>query len=116
MARLAAEAALEKKAEDVILVDLREKSSYADFLVLCTGTNERQLDAIADGVDKAIKDAGHKLVGSEGQAQGKWVLIDVGDVVVHVFHVDERPHYDLEGLWADAPQTRIEPKPASAAK
>lgn len=113
MARLAAAAALEKKGEDVLLIDLRERSSYTDFLVVCSGTNDRQLSAIADGVDKALKDAGQRLVGSEGYSGGRWVLLDAGDLVVHVFHVDERAHYDLEGLWADAPQTRIE-TPAQA--
>ena len=110
MARLAGAAALDKKAEDVVLVDLREQSSYTDFLVLCSGASDRQLTAIADSVEKALKDAGHKLGGSEGHAGGRWVLLDAGDLVVHVFHVDERAHYDLEGLWADAPQSRLEPK------
>jgi ribosome-associated protein len=111
MARLAAEAALDKRAEDVLLIDLAGKSSYADVLVLCSGTSDRQLSAIAESVEKALKDAGQKPVGSEGQAAGRWVLLDFGDVVIHVFHGEERASYDLEGLWADAPQTKVTPKP-----
>ena len=114
MARLAAEAALDKNAEDVRLVDLREHGAYADFLVVCSGSSDRQISAIADSVEKALKDAGQKPVGSEGHAGGRWVLLDFGDVVIHVFHQEERPVYDLEGLWADAPQTKVAPKaPAS---
>ena len=111
MAQLAAEAALDKKADEVVLIDLSEKSSYADFLVVCSGTSDRQLSAISDSVEKALKDAGQKPVGSEGHGAGRWVLLDFGDVVIHVFHAEERAGYDLEGLWADAPQTRVEPKP-----
>ena len=106
-ARLAGRAALEKKAGDVLLLDLRGLSGYADFLVLSSGGNERQLDAVADGVEKAMKEAGHRLVGAEGQHSARWQLLDFGDVVVHVFHEEERHHYDLEGLWADAPRERM---------
>ena len=114
MAQLAAEAALDKNADDVRLIDLTEKGSYADFLVVCSGSSDRQLSTIADSVEKALKDAGQKPVGSEGQGGGRWVLLDFGDVVIHVFHNEERSNYDLEGLWADAPQTRVEPKPGAA--
>jgi ribosome-associated protein len=106
-AKLAAQAALEKKAEDVIVIDLRELSSYTDFLVICSGGSDRQLDAVADGVEAAMKEAGHGTVGFEGNRGGKWMLIDFGDVVLHVFHQDERAYYDLEGLWADAPRVTL---------
>jgi ribosome-associated protein len=114
MARLAADAALDKKAEDVRLIDLRGLGSYADFLVVCSGSSDRQLTAIADSAEKALKDAGQRPVGSEGYSGGRWVLLDFGDVVIHVFHQEERASYDLEGLWADAPQTVIEPKAPAA--
>ena len=106
-AKLAAASALEKKAEDVVVVDLRELSSYTDFLVISSGSSDRQLEAVAEGVEAAMKEAGHKTVGVEGGRGGKWVLLDFGDVVVHVFHQDERGHYDLEGLWADAPRVIV---------
>jgi ribosome-associated protein len=105
-ARRAAAAALDKKAEDVVLLDLRDKGTYADFLVICSGINERQLEAVADSVEESLRAAGQRLIGAEGGRGGRWVLLDFGDVVVHVFHPEERAHYDLEGLWSDAPTTR----------
>jgi ribosome-associated protein len=105
-ARRAAAAALDKKAEDVALLDLRDKGTYADFLVICSGTNERQLEAVADSVEESLRAAGQRLIGAEGGRGSRWVLLDFGDVVVHVFHPEERAHYDLEGLWSDAPVTR----------
>jgi ribosome-associated protein len=106
-ARKAAQAALEKKAENLVLVDLREKATYADFLVICSGTNERQLEAVADAVEKSLREVGQRLIGSEGARGGRWVLLDFGDVVVHVFHQEERAYYDLEGLWSDAKLVRL---------
>jgi ribosome-associated protein len=103
----AARAALEKKAEEVLVLDLRGVSGYTDFLVIGSGSSDRQIEAIAEGVEKELKDQGHRPIGSEGQRGGRWVLIDFGDVVVHVFHQDERGHYDLEGLWADAPRVEV---------
>jgi len=104
----AAQAALEKKAEDVVVLDLRGVSGYTDFLVIGSGSSDRQLEAIADGVEKELTTHGHRVIGSEGQRGGRWVLLDFGDVVVHVFHAEERTHYDLEGLWADAPRIGVE--------
>lgn len=104
----AARAALEKKADDVVVLDLRGVSGYTDFLVIGSGTSDRQIETIAEGVEKELKSQGHRVVGSEGQRGGRWVLLDFGDVVVHVFHRDERGHYDLEGLWADAPRVPVD--------
>jgi ribosome-associated protein len=106
-ARRAASAALEKKAENVVLIDLRSQSSYADFLVICSGTNERQLEAIAEAVEESLAAIGDHPIGTEGTRGGRWVLLDFGDVVVHVFHEEERSYYDIEGLWSDAPSQRL---------
>jgi ribosome-associated protein len=106
-ARRAAAAALEKKADDVVLIDLRAQSSYADFLVICSGTNERQLEAIADGVETSLREGGDRPLGTEGVRGGRWVLLDFGDVVIHVFHKDERSYYDVEGLWSDVPAQHL---------
>ncbi len=106
-ARQAAAAALDRKAEEVVLVDLRDKASYADFLVICSGTSERQLEAVADAVERSLRESGQRMIGSEGARGGRWVLLDFGDVVVHVFQQEERAYYDLEGLWSDAPMTRL---------
>jgi ribosome-associated protein len=103
----AARAALEKKADEVVVLDLRGVSGYTDYLVIGSGSSDRQLEAVAEAVEKELKILGHKLVGSEGQRGGRWVLLDFGDVVVHVFHQDDRSHYDLEGLWADAPRVQV---------
>ena len=104
----AARAALEKKAEEVVVLDLRGVSGYTDFLVIGSGTSDRQLEAITDGVEKELTAHGHRVIGSEGQRGGRWVLLDFGDVVVHVFNAEERAHYDLEGLWADTPRIEVE--------
>ena len=104
----AARAAQEKKAEDVVVLDLRGVSGYTDFLVIGSGGSDRQLEAIVDSVEKELTAQGHRVIGSEGQRGGRWVLLDFGDVVVHVFHADDRAHYDLEGLWADAPRIEME--------
>jgi ribosome-associated protein len=104
----AARAALEKKADDVVVLDLRGVSGYTDFLVIGSGGSDRQLEAIADSVETELSAQGRRAIGSEGQRGGRWVLLDFGDVVVHVFHADDRAHYDLEGLWADAPRIEVE--------
>ena len=105
----AARAALDKKAEEVLVLDLRGVSGYTDFLVIGSGGSDRQIEAIAESVEKELKAQGHRVDGSEGQRGGRWVLLDFGDVVVHVFHRDERAHYDIEGLWADAPRVEVAP-------
>jgi len=91
-----------------VVLDLRGVSGYTDFLVIGSGGSDRQLEAIVDSVEKELTAQGHRVIGSEGQRGGRWVLLDFGDVVVHVFHADDRAHYDLEGLWADAPRIEVE--------
>jgi len=103
-ARRAVEAALDVKAEDVVALDVSELSSFADAFVVCTGRSDRQVRAIADSVEKAARQAGEPPLGIEGYAEGRWVLIDLDDVIVHVFTPETRQHYDLERLWSDAPQ------------
>jgi ribosome-associated protein len=97
-------AALDKKAERVEIVDISEKVDYADYLVVMTGRSDRQVVAIAQGIEEALEKTGVKTVGMEGLSQGHWVLIDYGDVIVHVFLDEARRFYDLEGLWIDAPR------------
>lgn len=108
LARGAAAAALDKKAENVLILDVRGLTSYADFFVLASGTSDRQVQAIADSIEETMKKGGERPLGVEGQSNGHWVLIDYGDVVCHVMYEDARVLYDLEGLWADAP--RISPE------
>jgi ribosome-associated protein len=102
-----ARAGLEKKAEDVIVFDVRGLSSYADYLVLLTADSDRQAGAIADHVDQQLKEAGHAKIAVEGYETGNWIIVDYGDVVTHVMGRETRSFYDLEGLWADAPRVEI---------
>ena len=112
-ARIAALAGLEKKAENLAVLDLRQMGTYADFLVLMSGGSDRQVEAIANAVDDALRKAGHRPIGVEGT--GAWVLIDTGDVVVHVFQQEAREFYDLDRLWADAPRLKVEEPPRPSA-
>jgi ribosome-associated protein len=111
-ARRAVEAALDVKAEDVVALDVAALSSFADVFVVCTGRSDRQVRAIADSVEKAAKQAGEPPLGIEGYAEGRWVLIDLDDVIVHVFTPDNREHYDIERLWSDAPHLDVARKAA----
>lgn len=103
LARLVVGAALDKKAENLLVLDIRQLSVIADYFVICHGNNERQVQAIV----KEIRDQAHKngydVRGIEGAEEGRWVLVDLGDVVIHVFHREEREFYNIERLWGDAP-------------
>ena len=101
-ARIAADAALDVKALDVVALDVREVSSFADVFVIATGRSDRQVRAIADSIEQAVERAGAPPLGIEGYGEGRWVLIDLDDVIVHVFQPDAREHYDIERLWGDA--------------
>jgi ribosome-associated protein len=103
-----ARAGLDKKAEDVLVLDVRGLTSYADYFVVMTADSERQAGAIADHVDERLKAEGASKVGVEGYESGRWILVDYGDVVAHVLSKDARGFYDLEGLWADAPRVKVE--------
>ena len=104
-----ASAAADKKALDIVIMDVEGILSYTDYLVLCSGRSDRQVAAIADGVARAVRDEDNtrRPLGVEGSRGGRWVLMDFGDVVLHVFHEDARGFYDLERLWYDA--VRVDP-------
>lgn len=101
-AREIAAAARERKAEDVVVLDVRGVASFADTFVFASGRSDRQVRAIADAICEALARHGEKPLGVEGHDEGRWVLIDFGDVIVHVFQPDVRAHYDIERLWSDA--------------
>lgn len=105
-----------KKGLNILLLDLSQLSSYTDYLVICSGTSDRQVQAITDSMIKALKDKGEKRPRVEGYDQGHWVLIDCGDVVVHVFYEAVRHAYDLETLWLDAPKTNYPLKKKATVK
>jgi len=114
IALLAAEAALDKKAFAVEIIDVTGKVDYADYLVLMTGSSDRHVAAIADAVDGHLAKHGHHSLAVEGRPAASWVLIDFVDVVVHVFQHDARAVYDLDGLWMDAQRLPVPSVEASS--
>jgi len=105
-----ARAAIDKKAENVKILNLTDISGFTDYFIICSGTSDRQVQAIADSVNHAMRSTGHDLLSSEGYSDGRWVLMDFGDIVVHIFIDALREYYDLEGLWADAPRVKVPPE------
>jgi ribosome-associated protein len=107
LARRIAALALDKKSLDVVILDVRGMTSYADYFVIASGDSERQVSATAEHVREELKRGGVSPVGSEGFQSGHLVLLDYGEVVAHLFQNDARVFYDLEGLWSDAPRERV---------
>jgi len=103
LARIIAEVALDKKATDVVTLDIRELSVIADYFVVCTGANARQIQAIADAIKEKLDEFNAPSRGFEGNATSGWMLLDCGDVIVHIFGPMEREFYSLERLWSGAP-------------
>ena len=104
-----AEAALDKKAASIEIIDVRGKVDYTDYVVVMSGRSDRQVAAIARGIEQDLKHKhGSRCSGVEGLPQGNWVLLDFGDVVAHIFHQDTRGYYDLEALWLDADRVEFE--------
>jgi ribosome-associated protein len=113
-ALLAAAAALSRKAENVQIVDVTGKVDYADFLVLMTGTSDRHVAAIAQNIEAELAQKGIRTLALEGLPVARWVLIDLVDVVVHVFQAEWREMYDLDSLWMDASRVAVPQVPESA--
>lgn len=107
LAKRAAELSLEKKGEDVKILDLRGLTTVTDFFVIITADSERKAKAVAEHIVDELRQEGERPMHVEGLDTPHWILIDYVDVVVHVFHPDERKFYDLESLWSDAPVTRV---------
>ena len=103
LARRIVDLAEDKKASDIVLLEIRGLTTMADYFVIASGASERQLGAIADGIIGGLREEGMRHIGREGSANAHWVLIDFGSVVVHVMAPPEREFYQLERLWADAP-------------
>ena len=106
-AELISKAASDKKALDIVTIDMRKVPSIADYFVIAGGTSTTQVRAIADHIEKSIKESGEKVWHSEGVREALWVILDCGDVLVHIFCEDTRKFYDLEKLWGDVPQSRF---------
>ena len=102
LAQAAVDIASDKKASDVLLLNIQDISTIADYFVICTGTNVRQIQAIADALDEELKKQGARLLYREGDADTGWVLLDYGDIIIHIFGPKEREYYRLERLWSEA--------------
>ncbi len=109
-ALIAAQAAADKLATDIVILDVSEQLVITDCFVLCSGANELQVRAIVNGIEEALHLAGEKRLRKEGTGEATWILIDYGDIVIHVQRVEERIHYAIERLWKDCP---VIPLPAS---
>ena len=111
LTEIAALAAAEKLANDIVAYDVSDQLAITDAFLLCSGANERQVRSIIDEVEIRLKQAGATLVRREGEQEGRWVLLDYSDLVVHVQNADERVFYSLERIWKDCP---LIPLPAAA--
>jgi ribosome-associated protein len=103
IARAIVDVAVDKKASDVTLMEIGKVTTFADFFVIATGTSDRQIGAIASGIRDKMKEIGVKLFQQEGESAEGWVLLDYGQIVVHVFAEEQREYYDLERRWSEAP-------------
>ena len=100
-------AALEKKACDLVVLEVRDLTTMADYFIICSGRSDRQVQSIAQGLLEESAEEGFKPFALEGAQRGHWVLMDFSDVIVHVFYQPAREFYDLDGLWGDAPKARL---------
>jgi ribosome-associated protein len=106
-ALLCVNACLEKKAKDLIILNVKEISGFADYFIICSGTSDRQVRAVATAIQENLKKAEILPLGVEGEAAGRWILLDYDDVILHVFLESVRTFYDLERLWSEAPRMAV---------
>ncbi len=107
---MALSAAAEKKALNIVVLDLREIASFTDYFVIASGANERQVQAISDEVVETLKKAGTPVMRTEGYKTAEWILLDYGDFVVHIFNEKARSFYDLERLWRESKRVNLPPE------
>jgi ribosome-associated protein len=111
-ALLLARFALDKKACDLVVLDVREHTSIADYFIVCSGRSDRQVQSIAQGIEEGAAEQGLKPFAVEGTQRGHWALMDFSDVIVHIFYEPVREFYDLDGLWGQAPKAKL-PEPVA---
>ena len=104
---LCVNASLQRKAKDLIILNVKEYSSIADYFIICSGTSDRQVQAIAASIHENLKEYGILPLGIEGERIGKWVLMDYADVIIHIFYEPIREFYDIERLWSDVPLMEV---------
>jgi ribosome-associated protein len=112
-ALLCVNASLEKKAKDLVILKVNEISAFADYFIIVSGTSDRQVRAIAAAIQENLKKGGILPLGIEGEAAGQWILLDYGDVIIHIFLDTVRIFYDLERLWSEAPRMAVPDETAS---
>jgi ribosome-associated protein len=105
---LCAQEAMRFKALDLVLLDVAPFSSFADFFIICSGKSSRQVQGLAENLETSLRDYGIKPLGVEGLREGQWILMDYGDLIVHIFYEPVRQFYDLESLWSEASKLRLE--------
>lgn len=108
MALLAVEALEDKKAEDITIIDISEVSVLADYFIIADGNNKNQVQAMVDNVQEELFKAGYEMKQMEGYREGNWILLDFGDIIIHIFDKENRLFYDLERIWKDGKEVSIE--------
>ena len=108
LADIAASAAADKIGENIVALDVSDLMPLADIFLLVSARNERQVQSISDEIQVKMHEAGHKVLREEGKAGGRWILLDFGDVICHIFHEQERAFYSLERLWKDSPVVKLD--------
>lgn len=108
LAQVCSEIASNGKGEDIVVLDVRGMSSFTDFFVILSGRSTRHVQALAESLENELRSKRINTSRAEGLSEGKWVLLDFDDVVVHIFYHDQRDFYDLEGLWDDAPRIELQ--------
>ena len=107
LVKLACDALEDKKASDVTVLDIRTVSVIADYFIIASGENERQVEALSDAVDEALGRAGYERRSVEGYSSKRWILLDYNDVVIHIFNREDRRFYDLERIWRDGKRVEL---------
>ena len=102
----------DRKGLNTVVIDLRGRVSYTDYIVISTATSERQVQAIARHVMRSLRELGYRPISEEGVDSGRWALIDFGDAILHVFNQSARQEFDLEGMWIEAPRLELEDQPS----
>jgi len=113
IARICVRTAIEKKAEDPVILDVRKLCSFADYFVIMSGRSTRHVQGLADAIESELRSKRLSTSKAEGLNEGTWVLLDYNDIVVHIFYSETRKFYDIEGLWHDAPRVKLDDKSAA---
>lgn len=108
LVQIIADAALEEQAIDLVILDVNEKTIIADYFVICSGRNLVQIRSIAENVEHFLEKLGVNVLRKEGHEEGKWIVLDYGSTILHIFRQEERDYYKLENLWADARKVAVE--------